>query len=55
MAAACPDTDAAALASLARELPRISPELSLVFAHRDRIYAMTPDEWMQFNSMRRAA
>ena len=76
MAAACPESDAAGIASLARELPRISPELlyfeavddgvwpraavrmsdeSLAFAHRDRIYAMTPDEWMHFNAMRRAA
>lgn len=62
---------------MARELPRISPELlyfeavadggrwpqvaakmpdeRLAFAHRDVIYAMTPDEWMHFNAMRAAA
>lgn len=71
-----PESDAAALAALARELPRISPELlyfeavhdgvwprvaatmpdeSLAFAHREVIYAMSPDEWMHFNEMRRAA
>lgn len=68
-----PECDAAALA---RELPRISPELlyfeavrdgvwprvaatmpdeSRAFAHREVIYAMSPDEWMHFNAMRRAA
>lgn len=68
--------DAAVLAALARELPRITPELlyfeavddgvwprvaarmpdeSLAFSHRDVIYAMTPDDWMHFNEMRRAA
>lgn len=77
-AAACPDlSDEDAVRTLARELPRISPELlyfeavqaggqwprvtakmpdeTLAFAHRDVIYAMTADEWMHFEAMRRAA
>lgn len=77
-AAACPDlSDEDAVRGLARELPRISPELlyfesvqaggqwprvaakmpdeTLAFAHRDVIYAMTADEWMHFEAMRKAA
>lgn len=77
-AAACPDLlDEDAVKALARELPRISPELlyfetvaaggqwprvaakmpddTLAFAHKNVIYAMTADEWMHFEAMRRAA
>ncbi len=37
--------------------PRVAavmPDESRAFAHRETIYAMTADEWMHFDAMRRA-
>ncbi len=64
-----PECDAAELPRISPELlyfeavndgvwPRVAarmPDESLAFAHREVIYAMSPDEWMQFDSMRRVA